>query len=83
MIKNVYEARGKREDVEYEIDAFLRSKGWNHTSSTPGCLWMWEREIDGRRVLVDKEHALSMQAHFDWLEELEKSPASSDCSDEN
>jgi hypothetical protein len=64
-IKSVSDVRAERDRLEHQVDAFLRSAGWNHTSATPGCHWMWERVIDGRRILVEKDMALSVQAHLD------------------
>lgn len=38
------------EDAETELEAakgrYLRSHGWQYTSSTPGCLWMWVKRCD-------------------------------------
>lgn len=68
MIDSVQEARYQRGMLEYDVDAFLRSKGWKHTSSTPGSFWMWEREINGRVLLVDKDHALAIQGYIESTE---------------
>lgn len=35
-----------RETLEYAVDTFLRKKGWTHTCSTPGSLWLWEKEVE-------------------------------------
>lgn len=40
-LKSYDDVMHEREMLEFAIDAFLRSKGWTHTSSTPGCLWLW------------------------------------------
>lgn len=39
---------------------------------------MWEKEIEGRRVLVDKVHALSMQRYLDSLEFSDETESESD-----
>lgn len=49
----------------FEIEAFLRSKGWRHTSHTPAHLWLWERNINGRMILVERDTAVKMQAYLD------------------
>ncbi len=43
----------------------LRAKGWKHTSSTPGCYWMWTREIGGITYMVDLAVAIRIQRHLD------------------
>lgn len=63
-IATVADVRYEREMLEYAVDAFLRSKGWKATCSTPGSFWLWTKTIDGREVLVDKETALSLTAHM-------------------
>lgn len=68
-IDTVQEARHQREMLGYREDNFLRRKGWKHTSGTPGSFCMWEREIDGRVLLVDKAHALGIQEHLDAMAE--------------
>lgn len=32
--------------VERAKFAYLRSHGWQYTSSTPGCMWMWVKVCD-------------------------------------
>ncbi|WP_437310115.1 hypothetical protein [Sorangium sp. So ce388] len=68
MIDSVQEVRHRRETLEFDVDAFPRAKGWKHTSSTPGSFWMWEREINGRVLLVDKGHALAIQGYIESIE---------------
>jgi len=54
----------EREQMEFAEDAWLRQSGWNHTSNTPGCLWLWEKKtLDGRVILVSKSTAMAMQSH--------------------
>ena len=66
-IDSKLDARYRREQLEYRVDAWLRSKGWKSTSSTPGCMWLWERTLeDGRTVIVNKSTAESMQDWFDF-----------------
>lgn len=55
----VSEVEFAREQLEFRVDALLRKRGWKHTSSTPGCLWLWEKTLsDGRVMLVNKSTAL-------------------------
>jgi hypothetical protein len=47
------------EQVKSSKEALLRRYGWKHTSSTPGCYWLWEKAMpDGRTLLVTTEIAL-------------------------
>jgi len=56
-----------REQLEFEVAAWLRAKGWTNTSTTPGCLWLWVRNLvwythelprkpDGRFTRVKHQH---------------------------
>jgi len=61
-IGSVAEARWQEEQHGYRIDAFLRSRGWGHTSSTPGSLWLWTKLIGGETYYVDRGTAMHMEA---------------------
>lgn len=65
---NLSDVQYEREQLEFEVDALLRKRGWKHTSSTPGCHWLWEKTLpDGRVALVTKEVALRFEQA--WLAE--------------
>lgn len=54
-----------RDAVGVKEHDVLRRTGWKHTSSTPGCFWMWERALpDGRVFLVDTATALRIQRYW-------------------
>lgn len=58
-LKNVDDVRYERGQLEFRVDAFLRTRGWKHSSSNPAHIWLWEKAMaDGRVVLVDKDTAL-------------------------
>ena len=41
-------------EVEHRAEAWLRNKGWKHTSSTgPGCYWLWVLPMPQRWATVD------------------------------
>jgi len=62
-----------KDQYEFAADDYLRQRGWVHTSDTPCCYWLWAKEIDdGVKIMVQKSIALSMQEHFDCLEEHNK-----------
>lgn len=55
---DVTEAKDRADDVAAK---YLREAGWKHTSSTPGCYWLWTRTLDdGRVLLVQQPLAVSM-----------------------
>ena len=44
--------------------SYLRSHGWEYTSDTPGCLWLWRKKTPkGEIIIVDTSYAISMQTH--------------------
>lgn len=55
----------KRDALEQEaIDVVTRAlcrAGWSHTSQTPGSVWMWQREIDGKIYSVSQDRAAEIQ----------------------
>ncbi len=55
------------EQLSFEKDALLRKAGWEHTSHTPGCLWLWRRKIGNETYLVNQTSAISITQ---WLEEF-------------
>lgn len=61
-IGSVAEARWQEEQLGFRIDAFLRSRGWGHTSSTPGSLWLWTKLIKGHEYFVPRDTAMHMEA---------------------
>lgn len=47
------------EQQDFKKDALLRKRGWQHTSSTPGCIWLWKKEIKGHgMVMVNRDTAI-------------------------
>jgi hypothetical protein len=44
---------------------YLTKAGWKHTSSTPGCYWMHEKEWEGKTFLVDTGTAFRIQSGWD------------------
>ena len=55
------------EQLGFEKDALLRNAGWEHTSSTPGCLWLWKRKIGRETYLVNQSSAIAIT---NWLKEF-------------
>lgn len=73
---------GAQQDLQFQVEEYLRGKGWKHTSSTgPGCYWMWLRQMPaevateavpaGSLILVDFETAVRMQKSWEaWVADL-------------
>ncbi len=60
------EVRDAEHESEMKMNNFLRSKGWEYTSSNPGSIWLWEKKLpDGRTVLANSRLAFSLQESFD------------------
>lgn len=45
-------------DLDQAQKSFLRDRGWNFTSGHPGCVWLWDKTIDGKMYCVDQHVAL-------------------------
>ncbi len=59
--KSVAEIKAEVERLDFAMDAHLRSSGWKTTCKTPGSYWMWEKEVEGRHYLVDRDTAIRIQ----------------------
>jgi hypothetical protein len=51
----------EREQFEFAVDKFLRSRDWKSSSNHPGAYWLWTKEIDGRVYTCGKSLALSLE----------------------
>lgn len=74
-VSEIQAAAWKLEDEQrewgYRRDAFLRKYGWSATSSTPACIWMWQRTLtDGRVILADADTAVRLTVSGDYLGKL-------------
>jgi hypothetical protein len=56
----------QKEQIDYKMDDLLRKKGWSQSSSHPGCLWLWSKDIKGKTYIVNKATAIHMQS---WMDE--------------
>jgi hypothetical protein len=53
-----------RDDADTVVVGALHQAGWKRTCKTPGSVWMWEREMDGRIYRVSQDEAERIQEHF-------------------
>jgi hypothetical protein len=58
------EARYQEEMLGHRIDAFLRQRGWKYSSDTPGCYLLWQREVNGKTIMVERSMALSLERNW-------------------
>jgi len=64
-IQSAEHAEYLQEQFDFEVEAYLRKKGWEHKTIQPGSYWMWQRELDGRLVTVNRKMAVTLQAHLE------------------
>lgn len=64
-IGSTSEARWQEEQLGFRLDVFLRSRGWEHTSSTPSSFWMWHKKVKGIAMYVDRECALGIERNLE------------------
>jgi hypothetical protein len=56
------------EKADYLRQKYLRASGWEYTSSTPNCYWMWCKVWQGKQwTYHDAEAALRAEA---WMREF-------------
>lgn len=51
----------KESEIEGLIDEYLMNNGWRRTCRNPLFLVLWEKEINGKLVMVSKDIAFPMQ----------------------
>lgn len=53
----------------YVQERYLRENGWSKSSSNnPLSIWLWEKEHEGVRLVVDTKTAVRMQREMAFLE---------------
>lgn len=63
-----YEADQLNEKADHKRGAYLREHGWEYTSTTPGCYWMWCKVSRGKQWSYFKAaDALRAQS---WMQEM-------------
>lgn len=70
--------------LEQFKEEYLRLNGWEHTCSTPGSYWLWQKTLgDGRRMLTDLSTAVSLQSNLPSIQKPESWPfiLVDDCTD--
>ena len=66
LAKRTRDIEDARAEVDHTRDKFLRSRGWHHTSNTPGSYWLWCREWGGTTLMVSADTAFAMERnHFE------------------
>lgn len=54
-----------RRELDDRTEAYLRAKGWKHTSQTVGCYWMWFKTINGQSYGCSTADAFRIQDSLD------------------
>jgi hypothetical protein len=73
-LKEITEIERLRSRAENKRGQWLRNRGWEYTSSTPGCYWMYRKEWEGKVFLVDEPTAARIQEHWDREKDYELHP---------
>ena len=66
------------DDADRKLHNLLRTRGWKYTSDTPGCFWLWEKQLpDGRTLLLTAKMAVTCERMIDSSNSMfgPKSPA--------
>ena len=61
-------------ELRSRTEAYLRAKGWEHTSQTVGSCWMWFKAIEGRSYGCSTEDAFRIQSNIDREEYADANP---------
>lgn len=56
-------------DLEVATSRYLEANGWEHSSSNPAHIWLWEKEVNGRTITVSEDVAVRMQQNLDGDQE--------------
>jgi hypothetical protein len=68
----IFAAEDKVQDADQIRARRLRKTGWDYTSSTPGCVWMWCKVWQGKQwTYGSAERALTAQL---WMEDHPDTP---------
>lgn len=59
--KNLHALDDLRVELRERECTFLRSRGWQYTSHTPGFIWMWQRTLHGVSILLSQQGALECE----------------------
>ena len=52
-------------ELRRRTEAYLRAKGWEFTSQTVGCRWMWFKTVEGRQYGCGTDDAFRIQDNLD------------------
>lgn len=68
-VKNGADIRYKKEMLEFEVDDWLRARGWEHKCDFPGSLWLWVRKLDdGRTIATSRDSAVWITDSIQYVE---------------
>lgn len=65
FLDELLEIENMHNEASHRADNLLRSRGWEHTSDTPGCIWQWVKKLpDGRTAMVSRERAIDIETEL-------------------
>lgn len=65
FLDELLEIDNMHNEANHRADNLLRSRGWEHTSDTPGCIWQWVKKLpDGRTAMVDRARAIDIETEL-------------------
>lgn len=70
--KKVADLDAMYDELQTARENFLRSRGWAYTSNHPGCLWLYEKEINGSKMVCDAGTAMHIERSVDEDAEFEQ-----------
>lgn len=66
MMTDIERIQDLRNQLTIAEESFLQQRGWRTTSSTPDCVWVWEKTWKAKTIWASRDHALSMEEHGMW-----------------
>lgn len=60
-----------KDSYDYARSDFLTRNKWKRSCDNPISVWLWEKTINYRRVMVDIETAYAIQRSISYAEEKE------------
>lgn len=61
-LNNPDDFESARQEIEWAENKYLKEHGWVHTSDSPGCIWLWAKQWQGKILMVPRAIAISMQS---------------------
>lgn len=60
----IVDINNEKQQLDFKIEAELRKRGWVHSSSHPGSIWLWSKKIGKRTYHVPTSTAIHMERNL-------------------